>query len=322
MSESIFKINKISLQESMRAMDFSEPPELNQEESEYSAYYQLDFEKKIPELKHGFGFLFVENQKIAVHSYQLKHSSGTVFICHGYFDHVGLYNHIIEKMLKLGFNVIAWDLQGHGLSVGESGVVDDFNTYVESLRSILSNAENKLPYPWHMVAQSTGAAIVMDFLLNLGNKKNPFETTTLLAPLYLPHEWSKGKFKYYLAKFFLRSAKRDNNTSSHDNEFVEFVRQDPLRINNLSVQWIGSLIRWQKKIKARSQSLERISVIQGQQDKTVDWEKNIEFIKEKFPNSEMHFIPEAKHHLVNESIEIREKVFTALEKILTENKKQ
>ena len=320
MSESIYKINKTSLQESMRPMDFSSPPRLSQEESEYSAYYKLDFENKFSDLQHGFGFFLVENQKVAVHAYQLKQSSGTVFICHGYFDHAGLYNHIIEKILKLGFNVIAWDLQGHGLSTGEPGVVDDFNTYVESLRSILINAEKILPGPWHIVAQSTGGAIVMDYLLSIG--KNPFETTTLLAPLYLPQEWSKGKFKYFLVKYFLRFAKRDNNTSSHDQKFVEFAQQDPLRINQLSVQWVGSLILWQKKIKARSQSLERISVIQGQQDKTVDWKKNMEFIKEKFPNSEMHFIPEAMHHLVNESIEIREKVFTALESILTENKKQ
>ena len=322
MSESGIKINKSSLQESMRAMDFSAPPALNQEESKYSAYYQLGFEKKLPGIQHGFGYLLVEKQKIAVHSYQLKQSSGTVFICHGYFDHVGLYSHIIEKTLKLGFNVIAWDLQGHGLSMGEPGVVDSFNTYVESLRTILNNAENKLPHPWHIVAQSTGGAIVMDYLLSLGNNNYPFETTTLLAPLYLPQEWSKGKFKYHIVKFFLRFAKRDNNTSSHDNKFVEFVRQDPLRINNLSVQWVGSLIRWQKIIKAKQQSLEKIAVIQGQQDNTVDWKKNIKFIKEKFPNSEMHFIPEAKHHLVNESIEIREKVFTALENILTESKKQ
>ena len=37
-------------------------------------------------------------------------------ISHGYYDHAGLYGHLIEHLLSRGWNVAIFDQIGHGLS--------------------------------------------------------------------------------------------------------------------------------------------------------------------------------------------------------------
>ncbi|RZI64362.1 MAG: alpha/beta hydrolase, partial [Pseudomonas sp.] len=39
---------------------------------------------------------------------------GTLVLMHGFYDHVGLYRHVIDWALGLGLAVIACDLPGHG----------------------------------------------------------------------------------------------------------------------------------------------------------------------------------------------------------------
>jgi alpha-beta hydrolase superfamily lysophospholipase len=59
-----------------------------------------------------------------------------------------------------------------------------------------------------------------------------------------------------------------------------------------------------------------LQIIQGRGDGTVEWEKNIPKILEKFPGSKVHWVDEARHHLVNESVFYREQVFVLIDKIL------
>ena len=189
----------------------------------------------------------------------------------------------------------------------------------KALSMTLMIIKKALQKPWHVVAQSTGAAIVMDYLLHLENNNNPFTKIVLLAPLYRPRGWRMAKLRYYLARPFVKFVEREPTRSSHDQSFIDFVSQDPLRINHLSVQWVGELIKWESQIKLLPATEEKVVIIQGRQDQTVDWKTNIKFIKEKFLNAQVHYIPEAKHHLVNESAAIRNQVFDIMEHALIED---
>lgn len=94
----------------------------------------------------------------------------TLFLFHGFYDHMGLYRHVIEWALEQGFAVIACDLPGHGLSSGSRACIDDFAEYQLVLQRLLSEAEGLgLPHPWHLCGQSMGGAIVTDHLLHQGH---------------------------------------------------------------------------------------------------------------------------------------------------------
>ena len=66
-----------------------------------------------------------------VHYFRLPESAspkGTVFILHGYFDHVGLYTQLIDRCLGAGFDVLAYDQPGHGLSSGTLTAIGSFGS--------------------------------------------------------------------------------------------------------------------------------------------------------------------------------------------------
>ena len=138
---------------------------LSESTRRYVAYYGLNFAEQLPDLEHGFGYFEAAGHQLSVHAWRPRAPRGTVLVCHGYFDHVGLYRHIIGHLLELGYAVLAYDLPGHGLSSGPQAVIDDFRTYRDVLEQCLALADNHFPRPWNVIAQSTGGAIVMDLSL-------------------------------------------------------------------------------------------------------------------------------------------------------------
>jgi lysophospholipase len=228
-----------------QSLDWISPRPLTGEERRYAAYYHIDFDQQLDDLRHSFGYFDVESFRIACHLWQpIKRSRGTVLVSHGYFDHVGLYTHQILFLLKRGFTVVAFDLPGHGLSSGEQASIANFSQYQAVLTCCLRKMQG-LPEPWHWLAQSTGGAIAMDFLLHTSEEQRPFNKIWLLAPLVWPFGWRSGKYLHTLLRPFARSLKRRFATNSHDQEFLDFLKHDdPLQSRRLSVTWITAWRKW------------------------------------------------------------------------------
>ena len=84
----------------------------------------------------------------------------------------------------------------------------------------------------------------------------------------------------------------------------------------LPTAWVGALARWIPRIERATPCSRRPLVIQGEADKTVDWQYNLEVLKTKFDQPQVLLLPEARHHLANETAEIRERYFAFLNKHL------
>ncbi len=234
------------------------------------------------------------------------------FIVHGYYDHSGLYGQLIEYCLKRNFSVVIFDLPGHGLSTGERASIASFAEYQSVLSDVLSIFSEVAPKPWHAIGQSTGAAILMDFLLS-GNE-GVFSKTVLLAPLVRPEKWALSIVSYSVARLLLKRVRRHFAINSHDNQFLEFLKNsDPLQSRYLPFQWIGALKRWIKYFSGLPSISYVPLVIQGKQDGTVDWKYNIGVVKNKFPGVKVYYLKDGRHQLVNEIREIRESIFSAMD---------
>ena len=300
-------------------LNFGRPSPLSEEAQRYSQYFQLNFEDSYPNIEHNFGFLWVLGSKIATHTYIAPNSLGSVFIYHGYYDHAGLYSHVIQHMLSLGFSVVIYDLPGHGLSTGAQATISDFDDYLEVLNVCLQLSDGHIPKPWHAIAQSTGGGILMDYLLSLSsnNLQSSFDKVILLAPLYQPLNWKRNKVVYHLTRLFTKLVKREFSTNSHDETFTEFVREkDPFQSPHVSVTWVGALNKWIKKMDQHAPSKLSPCIIQGTQDGTVDAYTNIAFIRKKFYYPKVNFILNGRHHLANESESFRQEVFKLIEEEL------
>ena len=244
--------------------------------------------------------------------------TGTAFVIHGYFDHLGLYRHLLSCLLAKGWRVVLWDLPGHGLSSGPRAEIEDFDDYQHCLAHLQETLQTlgMAPEPWLGVGQSTGAVILATDALTRREAAH-WAGIVLLAPLVRPWRWSQASWLHLIASPFVKELPRKYRPNSTDEAFTAFLRdQDPLQPERLSVAWITAMRRWMPRLLALEPNPLPTLILQGEQDLTVDWEWNLAILAEKFPNAEIHRHPEARHHLVNEAEPIRQVLFEALDRFI------
>ena len=103
-----------SLAERLPALD----PGLATDEAarRYAGYYGIDFRDRA---QQHLGRIDVDGFSVATQIWKPPVARGTLLILHGYYDHMGLYRHLIQWALEQHYAVLAFDLPGHGLSSGE-----------------------------------------------------------------------------------------------------------------------------------------------------------------------------------------------------------
>lgn len=264
------------------------------------------------------GTIQAAGYQVAVQAWWPAQPRATLVLLHGYYDHVGLYRHVIEWALGMGFAVLSFDLPGHGLSSGARASIGDFAEYQAVLQAVLAEAATlELPQPWHLCGQSTGGAILIDYLLNSAPGAEIGETI-LLAPLVRPRAWGWSQFSYRIMKRFVSEIPRRFSVNSSDAAFIDFVHhQDPLQPRNLPTAWVGALSRWVPRIEAAPRSTRSPLIIQGEADMTVAWRHNLKVLQDKFAAPQILRLAEARHHLANESVELRQRYFEFLSQRLS-----
>ncbi len=283
----------------------------------YRTFYRLADRGARPEVTVALGALAAGDYLLAAQAWWPPAPRGSVLLLHGYYDHMGLYGHVVDWALSRRLAVLACDLPGHGLSSGARASIRDFAEYQTALTALIAEARRlDLPRPWHLLGQSTGGAILLDYLLR-GEPAPELGETVLLAPLVRPHAWRQGLWTYRLVKPFVRALPRRFSVNSGDPDFLDFLQRDGLQPRELPAQWVGALARWIPQLEAAPVSTRSPLVIQGEQDFTVDWRHNLGILDAKFARPEVLRLPEARHHLVNETAALRQRYFRWLDERLT-----
>jgi len=254
--------------------------------------------------------------------------AGVFIICHGYFDHTGLYGQLIERLLQKNYCIISFDLPGHGLSSGDRADIDSFDRYRDALHQVIRDVphiiaqspfEHSPALPIDVIGQSTGCAVISNYLLT--HQRSHLRHCILLAPLVRSHHWRLLRWLYFALKPFISSIPRAFPSSSHNKAFTDFLQyDDPLQSKRVYLQWLGAMEEWYQTINtlpSNRQHSAPLLIIQGMNDNTVDWQYNLPAIKRCFPNSQLTYIPEAKHHLVNETEEYWQQVKAIMDAYLS-----
>lgn len=263
------------------------------------------------------GYFQVAGYRIAAQVWWPPAPRATLLLLHGYYDHSGLYRHVVEWALGLGFAVLAFDLPGHGLSSGRRASIGDFAEYQLVLQGALAQAAVLgLPQPWHLCGQSTGGAILIDYLLT-GSPGPEVGQTILLAPLVRPRAWAWSQLSYRMLRAFVSEIPRRFSDNSNDAEFIHFVQhRDPLQARNLPTAWVGALSQWVPRIEGAPRSARSPLIVQGEADMTVDWAHNLAVLQDKFAAPQIFRLAQARHHLANEAPALRQRYFDFLSKRL------
>jgi lysophospholipase len=291
---------------------------LTPDQDRYLRHYGIHFADSIDGLAHQLGRVETSTHAIAAHLWTPRGAKGSAVVVHGYYDHVGLYGHLIRFLLDRDLTVLSFDLPGHGLSSGEPATIETFDHYVEAFDACINAFESHLPKPWNLFGQSTGGAIAMEWLLanGLTRATSPFEHVVLLAPLVRPANWPVGRLVYQIARHVISERPRGLSDNADNPEFLTFLRErDPMQATTLPIQWVTAMVQWMRRFETRSPTDIAPLVVQGQSDKTVDWRYNVKVIERLF-EPQIVYLPEARHHLVNESPALRARMFAAIDQHL------
>lgn len=300
------------LRASLEALDLDRTP--HPSHLTYQRFYGLDLGHHL-EVQIRLGRVLVGDYQVATQLWLPPLPRATLIVLHGYYDHMGLYRHAVDWGLSMGFAVLACDLPGHGLSSGDPASIREFTEYQQVLEVLLGEAQRlALPQPLHLMGQSTGGAIVLDYLLRQGQHPPPFlGRPMLLAPLVRPCLWGRSRLIYWLLRPFVHHIPRRFTENSSDPEFLRFIQQvDPLQHKVLPVAWVGALDRWIPQIERALPSSIQPLIVQGELDITVDWPYNLQVLREKFRAPEILQLPGARHHLLNEPEATRRQYFSWL----------
>ena len=319
--------DRASLLEKVARFDSARRDELDEDMVAYCRFYGLDLWVEYPDVEYHQGYVAAEKHQVMVHYFRLPENAeqpckGTVFIFHGYFDHVGLYSQLIERCLGEGFDVMAYDQPGHGLSSGTPASIGSFLEYQAVLTDVLESVRGKVRGPWFAVGQSTGGAILIDYLLTNHHSRDTsdFKLVVLLAPLVRPAGWLGAKVLHSVMKPFVSRWKRAFATNSSDSRFLEFLKEhDPLQARAVHVDWVSALRQWVPHIEAARPVDFPVTVVQGEKDRTVDWPHNLRIIRNKFSSVAELLIPDGRHHLVNEAKDLQAAVFNTIVDTFNEN---
>lgn len=279
----------------------------------YLGFYGLDFRQDMPGLVTELSVFEVDGERLVAQVFKRPQSNGAAIIVHGYYDHIGLYRHLIRYCLDNNLDVYAFDLPGHGLSTGARASIDSFDKYQHALDKFIALYCPSLLTPssknFCLLGQSMGGGIVMQHLLSKGYTQAncPYKKVVLFAPLVRPRGWKINKWVFVLLRGFIREQKRRFSRNSHDVDFLKFVRSDPLQAQTLPTQWVSAMVSWMQRLENLADSDLELLLVQGTSDATVDWKYNLQVIKKKFRAKIVH-IDGARHHLVNESAALRKKI--------------
>lgn len=310
------------LEHAVEPLNWQNLPKISPVQQRYLSYYKIDFASRYEGLQHHIGYFSVIGYQLTAQTFIQENAKGTALLMHGYYDHVGIYGSLIDFCLQQGWNVFTFDLPGHGLSSGERASISDFKEYddvfcaaleqVKELQQITSGQD----LPLHVFGQSTGCAIIINYLLTrqIQQKNSPFTSINLMAPLVRPCEWMKAKIMHTILSPFVHQIKRTFSHNSSDLEFLKFIaEQDPLQPLALSVRWVGALKKWVKMIEACPPLDLVVNIVQGNNDETVDWRYNMPLLLEKFPQRNLLMVDGGRHHIVNDDQAKRQEVYRWLE---------
>ncbi|HXP91714.1 MAG TPA: alpha/beta hydrolase [Fibrobacteria bacterium] len=247
---------------------------------------------------HRFGTVRVGALEIACQTWIPARARGTVFLVHGYYNHTGIWAPHIRRFLSEGWAVASLDLPGHGLSDGRPFDVDSVGEYADALVALEDSLRGRAPRPWTVVGHSLGGLVVLD---RAGRPDYPYRNTVLLAPMVHFSGWTWiGTVLPAVSLFKDRMVRGKALNSSSDSAFLRRVERDPLEGWTTPVHWLEEVRIWNARSTAEQLAPSRWFYLQGDQDRTVDWRYDIDWVAARTRGMHVRMFKGARHHLQDE----------------------
>jgi alpha-beta hydrolase superfamily lysophospholipase len=173
-----------------------------------------------------------------------ENATATILLLHGGGEHSGRYGHVAEFFNGRGYDVVAFDLRGHGNSGGPEMDVEQWSDYVDDLQHMVETEGLSSGGLWALYGHSVGGLIS---LLYLKDAERPQPDAAVLSSPSLDNNaalWQRlaaesvGRF---LPTIRLNSGLKGEQLSK-DPAVAEAYLSDPLNNHNWTTRFGRLLI--------------------------------------------------------------------------------
>jgi alpha-beta hydrolase superfamily lysophospholipase len=201
----------------------------------------MDKEKVMPHTE--FDRMSFDGLKLYFQLWQTDQSSkGIVSLVHGLGEHSGRYSHWAALLNDAGYDLITYDLRGHGKSEGLRGHINSFEEYLADTDILLEEAKGKFSgKPIFLYGHSLGAVIVCNYVL----RRKPQLAGVIVTGLPNKSPLLEQKGKILLANVvgaalpkITMASGLDANMISRDQEVVKIYKNDPM-VHNRTTAGFG-----------------------------------------------------------------------------------
>lgn len=231
----------------------------------------------------------------------------TVIALHGIAEHLGRHSYL-EELLADSYNLVQFDLRGHGKSGGRKGYIKDFSQYLDDLEDLISYLEREKNMTSYMLfGHSMGSLISWLFLRRTKIHNLPLKVFLCAPPVMvpgrlgkiLPQTLLKGVLKLPLKLWLPRPF--SISTLSHDPQVEKMVENDPLCFSVFSKQLVVGLAHASKEaFSSEYFPTCPVGVAIGSEDKIVHCPRVLSYFQKCGKQINLKFFEGAYHELHNE----------------------
>jgi len=233
-----------------------------------------------------------------------KTADRIAILVHGYAEHSGRYEQTASDLAGAGFEVHAYDHQGHGRSGGTrchvrrfEHLIDDLEGFVAALRA------ERPPHPIVVVGHSMGGLVVAGF----ASQRDPqvAAVVTSAAALALPDDFPRGRvitahLLRWLAPRLALESQLDPNGLSRDPEVVRAYLEDPLVQHKITPSLAAGMMSAMKRTVAAGVKVPML-LLHGEADPICPVEGSRRFFEQlHVTQRRLITYPGLRHEILNE----------------------
>ncbi len=231
-----------------------------------------------------------------------------IILSHGLGEYSGRYEHVAEYFNHKGISLYALDHRGHGESPGVRGYVNSFDQYIRDLDQFVNHVRHmEKDKELYLLGHSMGGLIVVGYLI----KGAPYIHAAILSSPLLGIKISGAVFKRALAQILSRIIPSlglyneiDLGAACRDQEIVRRTLKNPLVHQKITPRLYTEMLRmiryaWNNVTLIHHPLL----LVQAGEDKIVDRDKAIRFVKQTSSRSHTINVYDGFDHEVLNDIE-------------------
>lgn len=248
-----------------------------------------------------------------------------LIVTHGIGEY-GDRHHYLKNLFSEFYNILFWDLRGHGRSTGKRAYIDDFNSYSEDLLKVIRFLEDEYrASSFILFGHSMGALITANTLQNFDYGSKISKVYLSSPPVEVPGAGRlakilPGKWVKKLANLSFSVPIKgliNKNGLSHDPEVIDLYERDPLNCMSLHSKLLLQLAYKSNNVFTKALNFQGpMFASVGGNDTVVDPKAVVHYFKAINPVTDFYYSPAAKHEIHNEIALYRKPYFDFLKKCL------